>query len=359
MFSRLKTWSKDKQLLPRLNGEIDGWYPRLGGITRGSGFAVGPGYRTPFAGDAFLLDLSGAISMKGYTSLDARLRWWRAIDDRLELWSEFRMEDFPEEDFYGTGMNTAEAARSSYDFDSTDLRVRAQYRARPWLRLHVVVGYRHPDVGSGTDSNYPSTEDVFTEAEAPGLFAQPNFMHTTFGAEIDYRDSPGDTASGGYYRTSFMRANDVTLNEYDFRRFDLHAAQYVPLTPGKAHVLSGRVGTSLVNNTDGNRVPFYFLPYVGGSDTIRGLREFRFKDENAIWASGEYKWRATKFLSFSVFADAGKVTSDWKDLDFRELRAGYGAGVALHAAKQTIFRVDAGSGAGEGWQVFIKVRPQF
>ena len=31
------------QIMERLSGDIDGWYPRLGGMTRGSGFALGPG----------------------------------------------------------------------------------------------------------------------------------------------------------------------------------------------------------------------------------------------------------------------------------------------------------------------------
>jgi len=38
-----RQWAKQTQILERLQGDIDGWYPRLG-ITRGSGFAIGPGY---------------------------------------------------------------------------------------------------------------------------------------------------------------------------------------------------------------------------------------------------------------------------------------------------------------------------
>ena len=55
----------------------------------------------------------------------------------------------------------------------------------------------------------------------------------------------------------------------------------------RTHVVSGRVGFSYVNNEAGERVPFYFLAYVGGVDTIRSFREFRFKDENAMWLSAE------------------------------------------------------------------------
>ena len=337
---------------------MNGWYPRLGGITRGAGFAIGPGYRTPL-GDALFLDVSAAISMKGYTAFDTRLRVLQAAGERVELWTEFRIEDFPEEDYFGLGMGTDEGARTSYNFDSTDIRLRAQFRPQTWARLHATVGFRNPDVGPGTDGQVPSVETRFTDVTAAGLAQQPNFVHTTFGADIDYRDVPGNAASGGLYRASFGIWHDTTHNLYNFRRFDVHAVHYVPITPNKVHVLSGRIGASLVNNADGDRVPFYFLPYVGGQDTIRGLREFRFKDENALWLSGEYKWRPRTFLSLSLFADAGKVSPHWQGLGINDMRGAYGVGVGFHTARQSILRVDVGDGAGEGWQVFIKFRPSF
>src|SRR5687767_11082678 len=45
---KAKNWAEEIQLVERLNGDVDGWYPRLGGMTRGGGFAIGPGYRTHF-----------------------------------------------------------------------------------------------------------------------------------------------------------------------------------------------------------------------------------------------------------------------------------------------------------------------
>src|SRR5688572_25882677 len=42
---KAKNWAERSQIVERLNGDVDGWYPRLGGMTRGGGFALGPGYR--------------------------------------------------------------------------------------------------------------------------------------------------------------------------------------------------------------------------------------------------------------------------------------------------------------------------
>jgi outer membrane protein assembly factor BamA len=256
-------------------------------------------------------------------------------------------------------MSTTPAMRTSYDFDSSDVRLHGVLKPRRWVRFDAMLGYMWPDIGSGTDGLYPSIEERFTDAQAPGLFQQPTFLRTVVSAQIDYRDTGGNTASGGLYRASYGRWNDVTLDQYDFQRLDVHAVQFVPIVPSKAHVVSGRIGASYVNNAPGDRVPFYFLAYVGGMDTIRSFREFRFKDENALWVSAEYKWRPMAAMSVAVFVDAGEAHPDWEDVDLRGMRSGYGAGVGVHSKSQTLLRVDVGTGAREGWRLFIKIRPLF
>jgi len=350
-------WAREKQLLGRLNGDVDGWYPRLGGVTRGSGLAGGPGYRGSLGPIAY--DISGAVSIKGYSSVDLRTRWLQALDKRVELWTEFRYEDFREEDYYGRGMSTTPEMRTSYDLDSTDILVRGLVKPVSWARLGTTVGYMRPNIGPGSDSNYPSIEERFFDIESPGLLAQPGFVHTTFSADIDYRDTPANTAEGGFYRVSYGIWNDVTLNAFDFHRFDVQMQQFVPLVASHKHVMSGRIGASYINNAEGSRVPFYFLAYVGGMDTIRSFREFRFKDENAIWLSAEYTWRPVSFLSVALFADAGETRADWQDVDLKRMRTGYGFGFGLHSSKDTFVRFDVGTGGGEGWQFFLKIFPTF
>jgi surface antigen Omp85-like protein len=357
--TRLRHWAHETNLLGRINGDAEGWYPRFGGIRRGAGLNGGPGLRGDVTNDAPFVDLSGAVSIKGYKAIDLRARWLQTIDRRFSLWTEFRYEDFPQEDFYGIGMSSTQETRTSYDFDSVGVRVRGLFRPRRWARLELALGFMQPDIGSGTDEAYPSTGELFTDATAPGLLEQPDFLHTTAIVDIDYRDTPGNTATGGFYHLSYAIWNDVSLDQFNFHRFDMQLVQFLPLTRDRAHVLSGRIGASTVRSTAGSRVPFYFLAYAGGMDTIRSFREYRFKDENAMWMSAEYKWRPRSALSVAVFADAGHVYDDWKDLALNRLRAGYGAGVGYHAANQTIVRVDVASGGGEGWQVFIKVRPAF
>lgn len=357
--AKLRRIADEYQLADRLNGDIDGWYPRLGGMTRGSGFALGPGYRVHPFGSPVLVDVSAGLSIKGYQAADAKVRWVQLFGERFEFWTDVRYEHFPQEDYYGRGLDTLLENQTSYEFNSTGVSLRALGRPTTWLELGTTFGYLRPRIDTGTDPGVPSTEQVFTDVEAPGLALVPRYLHTTLFAEVDRRDIPGNPGSGGVYRTSFGVWDDHDLDMFDHRRFDALAVQHVPLNADKTHVLSGRVGTAYVNNETGQRVPFYFLAYVGGVDTIRSFDEFRFKDENALWLGAEYRWMFHKYASLVTFVDAGKVERNWQDLAFTGLRKGYGFGVRAHTRTQTLARVDFGFGGGEGFRAFLKLGPTF
>ena len=211
--------------------------------------------------------------------------------------------------------------------------------------------------GHGADAAIPSIEDIFNDVTAPGLAAQPNYLHHTIFAEMDNRDHPGKPTSGGYYRASFGTWDDQTLQQYNFRRFDAEAIRFLPVRTG--HVVALRGGASYVNNADDQRVPFYVFPYIGGADTVRGYREFRFRDENVVFFNGEYRWDALKHLEVAPFFDMGKVASDWQDVNLSDMRTADGLGLRLHADSRGFFRIDVGMGGGEGRNYFLKFGPSF
>jgi outer membrane protein assembly factor BamA len=351
--------SAKTQIIERLNGDIDGWYPRLGGMTRGGGFAIGPGYRFHVTDDGIFVDLSAGMSIRGYRSADANVRWLQTFNDRFEFWTDYRYEYFPQEDFFGIGMDSSLDNRTSYRLSGHDVAARAIFKPVTWLSVGTRVGYLKPEIGPGTDSRYASLEELFTDFDAPGLLSQPDFMHTEFFTEADFRDRRGNPSSGGFYRASVGLIDDRGRGEFDHQRFDVLAAHYVPVAPNRRHIVSGRVGLSFVNNDPGERVPFYFLPYVGGVDTIRSFREFRFKEENAVWLGAEYRWVAFEHVSFVGFYDAGKVAHDWNDVNTSGLKKGYGFGFRLHSNSQNFARLDFGTGGGEGWRIFLKLGPSF
>jgi outer membrane protein assembly factor BamA len=354
--AKAKRFADETQIVERLNGDVDGWYPRLGGMTTGSGFAFGPGYRTHLTDNRIYLDVSAGFSMKGYKAADLQVEWLQERFDRVELWTNYRYQDFPQEDFFGFNAPTS-AMRTNYALKSHGVSALGIFHVRPWLRTGTEFGYFMPTIGSGTDEKYPSTGLLFSDIDAPGLAAQPDFLHTTLFAEVDYRDERENARSGGFYRVSFGVWDDTTLEQFDFKRFDAEAAQFVPIFT-KKHVIASRVGLAYVNNTGGERVPFYFVPYVGGGRTVRGYEEFRFQDENALWWNTEYRWNAIKYLDLALFYDVGKVARDWNDINLSDTRTAWGFGFRAASTKRVFARLDFGFG-GDDRQIFFKLSPSF
>ena len=245
VFGRLREKGEEiadeTQIVERLNGDIDGWYPRLGGMTRGGGFALGPGYRFHVTDDGIFVDLSAGLSLKGYKSADVNVRWVQALADRVEFWTDFRYEDFPQENFFGLGLESTESGRTSYRFSSNDLSARALFKPSRWFNIGGRLGYVTPEIGPGTDKGFPSIETLFTDLDAPGLATQPDYVHTEFFSEADFRDRRGNPASGGFYRASIGFIDDRGRDQYDHRRLDALAAQYVPNTGSRKRTRCGSV----------------------------------------------------------------------------------------------------------------------
>lgn len=348
---------EENRIIERLT-LADGFYPRIGGLTTGGGFAGGGGYRKHLAGEKLFVNVSGAMSTKAYKAFDAELRWPLLWRNRVEFWTNFRYRDFPQEDFYGLGNASSRVNRTNYAIESTDINGRAILNVLPWLRVGTEFGRFKPEIGSGTDPRFRSVEEVFTDAEAAGLAAQPIFWQYTPYIEVDYRDYPGNARSGGLWRASFGTWKDRTLNQFDFHRFDAETAHYFPIFD-KKRVIAVHVGLSYVNNETGDRVPFYFLPYIGGSDTVRGFREFRFRDENILFMNAEYRWEAFSGLDMALFFDAGEVREDWQDIDLQDLKTSYGVGFRFNTYKNVFLRFDVAAGGREGTRMFLKFGPAF
>ncbi|PYR69558.1 MAG: hypothetical protein DMF88_05810 [Acidobacteria bacterium] len=198
--------------------------------------------------------------------------------------------------------------------------------------------------------------EIFTDATAPGLAEQPDFVHDSVFAEVDSRDAHGFPRRGGFYRAAYALWNDRTLEQYNFRRFDVVGSHFLSVAAND--VIALRLGLSYANNASGNRVPFYLLPYVGGGDTIRSFREFRFRDENAGIFNAEFRHKIHSMAHVAGFVDFGKVAHDWQDINPSNVVHAYGVGLRGGTDERTYLRFDVAWGD-RGTRVFLKFTPAF
>src|SRR4029078_7203021 len=84
------------------------------------------------------------------------------------------------------------------------------------------------------------------------------------------------------------------------------------------------------NAADGQVIPFFMLPALGGGSSLRGFPSWRFRDFNSLLLQADWRVLANRFLDMALFYDAGRVSARRSDLASGQLKSDYGIGVRLH-----------------------------
>lgn len=346
--------------LRRLIAPHNGFFVEYGYTYKpvGSGMAFGGGWRHDLFDRRTRFKFEAGGSLRGYRMLRADFALPRLADEHLELGVEGAYRKQPQDDFYGLGPDSREEMRVSYQFKGRHVEGRAIFKPQEWLQIGTRFGWLNSSIGSGTDTRFPSIEMVFDDGAAPGLQAQPEYRYAEAFAAADNRDEPGNTRAGGYYIVAWRKYNDQDLNRYNFRLFQARARRFFPVFD-KKRVFAVQAQLTATAADDGHVVPFFLQPTLGGSHTLRSVHEYRFRDRNMLAMNVEYRWEAFAALDMALFADFGKVAPRVSELDFSDLKRGYGIGFRFNTPGTVFFRIDIATGAGEGVHYYFKMNNAF
>jgi AAA family ATP:ADP antiporter len=314
-------------------------YPFLGSTFEGGGLAAGPGYRTRY-GDSGSFDTHAAWSIRNYKAADATLTLPTFADGRLRVDLRGNWIDAPAVAFFGTG-DSRRDDRTTYAYRTTTIGSSLRMQVAP------VAG-----VGGGLDAL--RIESTIAGATAS---ARPDYLRSRLFAEIDSRPSPGYARRGGLYRVEWSDYRQTNDGAEGFTRIDAEARQFVPLMR-ENWVLAFRALASTTTTAGGNEVPYFLMPDLGGSHTLRGYSAWRFRDRNRMLLSGEYRWTAGPFVDMALFVDAGQVAPRFSGLDWRDVRKTYGIGVSVHTPSSTVTRIEVARTA-EGTSLGLSFGPSF
>ena len=118
-------------------------------------------------------------------------------------------------------------------------------------------------------------------------------------------------------------------------------------------MLAGRAYMSTSDTEAGQTIPFYLMPYLGGRDTLRGFREYRFRGPHVMLVQAEYRFEIWSGLEGALFYDAGKAELKRSDLNFQNLEKDYGIGFRFNTDNGVVVRVDSGFGSSDGKHLYI------
>jgi Omp85 superfamily domain len=334
--SRVEAWLNNVEDVA-LSGRAR-WHTFFDSAYAGGGVTLGAGYLSRVS-SYNTLDVRGSLTPSGYKRIEAEFRAPRLLNRRGSLSVVGGWRDATRVGFYGFGTaNTSKDDRANYSF--TQPYAQAVLDVRPIRQYVVLTGgleMSHWDQGAGSGSA-PSVEEVYSPDTLPGLGASPTYVHSHAAAALDWRTAPGYTRTGGYLAVTGNHFGDLD-DQYSFRRVDYDVIQHIPVMRDTwVFSLRGRVETTLVD--EGQAIPFFMLPALGGGSTLRGFSSWRFRDRHSLLVAAEWRVLVNRFLDTAVFYDAGKVTSRTSDLDFGDLKSDYGVGFRFHGRLVTPLRVE-------------------
>lgn len=339
---------EDDALVTRWLAPPRGFHLRLGGVGEGAGFGAGPGYR--YTTGTFAFSASAAGTIKRYGIAEASLLFPGDDRDGPFAGVHVRRRDFPQQDFFGLGPDSLEEDRSNYALRDTLVSGAGGVRLDDFT-AGARVSYLDVAIGRGTDTRMPSTDDLFSPSDIPGLLTRPAFTVIEPFAELNYADPPLNPTTGGRYRVSWSRYSDRELDQFSFDRWDVDLRQYVPLLH-RTRTLALRAWLASASPDAGDEVPFFLQPTLGGGYAMRGFRTFRFTDRSAAVLQAEYRWRINEFVTGALFYETGAVARRLEDLDSFE--KDYGFGLRAGSRNGVAFRADVVFGSGEGTRLLVR-----
>ncbi|MBL8694094.1 MAG: BamA/TamA family outer membrane protein [Planctomycetes bacterium] len=264
--------------------------------------------------------------------------------------------------FYGLGSGTTKDDESSYTdeeaFAGVDARLTLPDPGSDWV-VGFGIGVEHHNLMRGRVTGIPSTHQaygrIFRESDdIDALFVAPSIRYDTRDSQANpYR---GWTVGLRYDAAPFQtagRSGGVATADGSF------AVPLPPLLHDGGDSLEENPPTdtfgvgAFLQQTSGN-LPFYDLPSLGGSSTLRGFVNNRFTDRAAWHASAEYRfWPVPRGFAITdsvriervglaLFYDVGTVASDLGQLGHATIHDSYGAGLRIGFAREAIFRLDLG-----------------
>ena len=338
------------------SGEVtEGPHAVFGNMIPGAGWiSGGAGYRAWYGKDHVFFDSSAQLSMRGYKTAQARVELPRLAGGTLLVGSLARWQDFTQVNYFGEGPRSPRSNRSEYAIESRIFGGYATVRPTRTLALAAQIGWLQPSVGAPSGpfrADLPDARELFSADSVYALSEQPTFFYRSASITLDNRNYPGHPTTGGVYRTAITDYSDRGAGVFNFRLFEAEAARFTPLgESGVVLALHGWIAGTATSN--GQTVPFYLQPSLGGLNTLRGYRDYRFHDRDLLVVNTEVRVPLMTHIDAAAFVDLGNVAPRIGDLDLQ--RKSYGFGFRLHSRRQTIARIDIAR-SNEGWMFLLRL----
>jgi hypothetical protein len=206
---------------------------------------------------------------------------------------------------------------------------------------------------SVSDASVPSIEVRFPPAtlSTPAIDTATSYIVYGGGVRWTY---PVDSVTSGYATeigTTVREFHELGGLPFSFTAVDLAwTNRYAPSPRIGQFSLDAFGSLSIV--PDGDSVPFYLQPTVGGTDlnglsVLRSFRDYRFRAPSRAVIILEHEHNIVGPIGSLVFADWAQVSTDLSTLRLDAFHRSFGAGITVRVGNVTVLRAFYAWGGGE------------
>jgi hypothetical protein len=274
--------------------------------------------------------------------------------------------------YFGEGRESLESQRSAFGERETILGGSVAYpigiHSLRWLRPALLGGVsgRFVNLRRADTTVVPQTGETYNEATAPGLARQDGFAEFREGVRLK------PSVANGWLRFNYLLSAQqfVTTNTSgaSFNRWTADLRHEIPLYRGASStgprefngpnecrqgpasskcppVQWSRNRTGAINlrllvtestTGNGNRVPFYLQPTLGGSDvngerSLAGFQDYRFRGPNLLLLQEGAEHSLWGPVGAFLLLEQGKVAASRSEIDFSNLARSTTVGLTVRA----------------------------
>lgn len=224
--------------------------------------------------------------------------------------------------FYGLGPDTDLDDEVDYNWERWGTELHGGVPPRFGIWGSGGVRYERSFESGGWHRDTPNiTDPIDGFPDLAGVLDPQQELWGPFGEVVlDLTDSPGHPIAGVKVKARGAAYRSVNDLDFNWNSYGGEVQGHLPLG-SQWHILSGKVGFDQVepkDNTD--EIPFVYLPYLGGSDRLRGYNTWRFTDRAVGYGTVEYRYRiwhenhpdpdVSSAIETALFYDFGEVGDD-------------------------------------------------
>ncbi|WP_338869308.1 BamA/TamA family outer membrane protein [Spirosoma sp. SC4-14] len=159
----------------------------------------------------------------------------------------------------------------------------------------------------------------------------------------DTRNNAFAPDRGSLIQVFFNHFNPVFGSDFRYTAYTVDLRRFIRMFHNQVLALQA------FGQFNAGAVPLRSLASFGGSNSMRGFYDGRFRSKNQAVLQAEYRVPIVWRIGAVGFVGIGNVGDRFRDLNFQELKYSYGGGlrVALNRKERLNLRVDYGWGFGE------------